>query len=282
MIEEHSVEVGGTIIEYKVIRSEKRKKTIQVSVDRRTGVLVRAPAVTPADEIRDLMIERAHWIAERQAIAAAAPPPLQLVSGETLPYLGYEHYLEIQRCAFPAPEIELGDGKICVRMPHDVSHDVLDESRYELTRFAIVEWYKAQAEGFVSDKVTEWLRKMLEVAGKGFGGGDRVDKVIEWLGTVPESWEGYPPNPRVLIGDQRRRWGSCARNGTLRFNWRLMMLEQTLVDYVVVHELAHLKVRDHSGNFWRQVSQVMSYYGYPDYRYLRRLLREAEKRGFPL
>ena len=178
MIEEHSVEVGGTIIEYKVIRSEKRKKTIQVSVDRRTGVLVRAPSVTPADEIRDLMIERAHWIAERQAIAAAAPPPLQLVSGETLPYLDQpddEHYLEIQRCDVLAPEIELGDGKICVRMPRDVSHDMLDEDRYERTRCAIVEWYKAQAAVFVSGRVTEWLEKMLEVAGKGFGDGDRAD-----------------------------------------------------------------------------------------------------------
>lgn len=281
MIEEHSVEVGGTIIEYKVIRSEKRKKTIQVSVDRRTGVLVRAPSVTPADEIRDLMIERAHWIAERQAIAAAAPPPLQLVSGETLPYLGHEHYLEIQhleiqRCAL-APKIELGDGKICVRMPRDVSHDVLDEDRYERTRSAIVKWYKEQAKVFVSGKVTEWLEKMLEVAGKGFGDGDRADRVIEWLGKMPESWEGSPPNPRVLIGDQRRRWGSCARDGTLRFNWRLMMLEVLVVDYVVVHELAHLKVKNHGEDYWGQVSQVM-----PDYKYRRRLLREAEKRGFPL
>lgn len=273
MIEKYRVEVGGTIIEYKVIRSERRKKTISVSVDR-TGVLVRVPSVTPADEIRDLVIERARWIAERQEIAAAAPAPKQLVSGETLPYLGYDHYLEIQHCDVPPPKIKLGEGKICVRMPRDVPHDVLDEYRYERTRSAIVEWYKKQAKDFVSDKVTEWLRKMLEVAGKGFGDSDVADRVTEWLGRVPESWEGS--RPRVLIGDQRRRWGSCARDGTLRFNWRLMMLEQTLVDYIVVHELAHLNVKNHSVDFWRQVSQVMSYYKYPDYRFLRRRLRETE------
>ncbi len=254
MIEKHRVEVGGTIIEYKVIRSDRRKKTIAVSVDR-TGVLVRVPSVTPADEIRDLVIERARWIAERQAIAAAAPSPLQLVSGETLPYLGYDHYLEIQRCGVPAPndvpapKIELGEGKICVRMPHDVPHDVLDEYRYERTRSAIVKWYKEQADDFVSGKVTEWLRKMLR--------------------KMPEIWEGPPP--RVLIGDQRRRWGSCARDGTLRFNWRLMMLERELVDYIVVHELAHLNVKNHGEVFWWQVSQVM-----PDYKDRRRRLRETE------
>ena len=244
MIEKYRVEVGGTIIEYKVIRSERRKKTIAVSVDR-TGVLVRVPSVTPADEIRDLVIERARWIAERQEIAAAAPPPKQLVSGETLPYRGCDLYLEIQHCDVLAPEIELGEGKICVRMPRDV----LDEDRYERTRSAIVEWYKAQAAVFVYDRVTEWLGKMLR--------------------KMPEIWEG--PLPRVIIGDQRRRWGSCARDGTLRFNWRLMMLEQTLVDYVVVHELAHLNVKNHGEVFCWQVSQVM-----PDYKYRRRRLRETE------
>ena len=264
MNEKYSVEVGELIIEYEVIRSQQRKKTIQLKVER-TGVLVRVPAVTPASEIRDLVIERARWIAERQAIAAAAPPPKQLVSGETLPYLGHDHRLEIRHCDILAPEIERGEGKICVWMPHDEP----DEDRYERTRHAILEWYRAQAAVFVSGKVDEWLWKILKVAGKGFGGCDGIDKVTEGLEKVPESWEGC--RPRVLIGNQRRRWGSCSRDGTLRFNLRLMMMEELLVDYVVVHELAHLKVKNHSECFWWQVAQVM-----PDYKCRRRRLREME------
>ena len=76
--------------------------------------------------------------------------------------------------------------------------------------------------------------------------------------------------PDVLIRDQRQRWGSCAPDGTLRFNWRVMMLEPALVDYVIVHELAHLGVRNHSDNYWKLVNRVM-----PDAQERRQKLREV-------
>lgn len=82
--------------------------------------------------------------------------------------------------------------------------------------------------------------------------------------------------PRVLIRDQRQRWGSCAPDGTLRFNWRAVMLEPSLIDYIVVHELAHLSVRSHSPEFWRIVTAAM-----PDAQHRRRRLREAG-RSLPL
>ena len=72
----------------------------------------------------------------------------------------------------------------------------------------------------------------------------------------------------ILIRDQRQRWGSCAPDGTLRFNWRAMMLKQSLIEYVVVHELAHLTHRNHSADYWNLVSHVM-----PDAQQRRRSLR---------
>ena len=87
---------------------------------------------------------------------------------------------------------------------------------------------------------------------------------------------GRGPAPRVLIRDQRQRWGSCAPDGTLRFNWRAVMLEPALIDYIVVHELAHLAVRSHSPEFWRIVTGAM-----PDAQHRRRRLREAG-RSLPL
>ena len=75
---------------------------------------------------------------------------------------------------------------------------------------------------------------------------------------------------RVLIRGQRRRWGSCSADGTLRFNWRIVQLEPSLIDYVVVHELAHLRHRNHSARFWAEVARVL-----PDYRLRRRLLKDA-------
>jgi predicted metal-dependent hydrolase len=60
---------------------------------------------------------------------------------------------------------------------------------------------------------------------------------------------------RIRIGDQRTRWGSCSSRGTLSFNWRLVLAPLEVLDYVVVHELAHLRVPNHSPRFWRLVEQ---------------------------
>ena len=76
--------------------------------------------------------------------------------------------------------------------------------------------------------------------------------------------------PDVLIRDQRKRWGSCAPDGTLRFNWRVVTLGPALIEYVVVHELAHLQISRHSTQYWGLVSKLM-----PDAQQRRQRLREA-------
>ena len=76
----------------------------------------------------------------------------------------------------------------------------------------------------------------------------------------------------VRISGAKTRWGSCSRKGTINFTYRLMFVPEELADYVVVHELAHLKEMNHSGRFWSVVEQVM-----PDYRARRKKLREFEK-----
>ena len=58
---------------------------------------------------------------------------------------------------------------------------------------------------------------------------------------------------RIRIGDQRTLWGSCSARGTLSFNWRLVLAPLEVLDYVVVHELCHLRVPNHSKRFWRLV-----------------------------
>ncbi len=76
----------------------------------------------------------------------------------------------------------------------------------------------------------------------------------------------------IRINGAKTRWGSCNRKGGLNFTYRLMLVPEELMDYVVVHELAHLKEMNHSGRFWSIVEQTM-----PDYRARRKKLREFEK-----
>jgi len=74
---------------------------------------------------------------------------------------------------------------------------------------------------------------------------------------------GLKPGP-LQVRDWRRRWGECHLERGLRFNWRLILLPLAILDYVVVHELAHLKVPGHPPRFWRLVAEVL-----PDYAHRR-------------
>ena len=68
------------------------------------------------------------------------------------------------------------------------------------------------------------------------------------------------PLPHVIVANQQKRWGSCDQRGTIRLNWRIIQAQMRLVDYVVVHELVHLRHRGHGRDYWQAVGRVM-----PDY-----------------
>ncbi len=74
---------------------------------------------------------------------------------------------------------------------------------------------------------------------------------------------------KIGVRNQKGRWGSCSRNGSLNFNFRVVYLPPPLVDYIVVHELCHLGELNHSKKFWSLVSQAV-----PDYRLMRKKLRK--------
>ena len=73
---------------------------------------------------------------------------------------------------------------------------------------------------------------------------------------------------RVSVRNQRSRWGSCGRDGHICLNWRLVLMPPSVRDYVLVHELMHLRRMDHSPAYWRLVADA-----YPDYRAARDWLR---------
>ena len=185
------------------------------------------------------MRRRAPWILAHAPETLLEAPPKGFVSGETLPYLGRNVRMVVSNrgCAFargPLRPLEAEDNGASgpARGEPPGAH-----------RKAVVSWYRRRAEARLAKIVERWWPR--------FGGG-----------------EPY----RLLIRDQRQRWGSCAPDGTLRFNWRLAMLRPDLAEYVVVHELAHLRVRNHSTEFWNLLSRAM-----PDAQERRRRLREVGK-----
>lgn len=236
MMERDSIRFGGTTIEYQVRRSERRKKTVQVTIDG-GGVQVAAPVDTPADELQTLVRRRAPWILNHASDGSLAVAPKRFISGETLPYLGRNVRMVFEPVDARSVEVGFDHWRFNIKVPQDLH----GEQRYQRIRNSIIAWYRRRAEVRLETGVKKWLPR--------FGGG---------------------PTPDVLIRDQRQRWGSCAPDGTLRFNWRVVMLEPALVDYVIVHELAHLTVRNHSGDYWKLVNRII-----PDADHRRRKLRES-------
>lgn len=74
---------------------------------------------------------------------------------------------------------------------------------------------------------------------------------------------------RITIREQKTRWGSCSSNRNLNFNWKLMLAPPEILDYVVVHELCHLKEMNHSPAFWHEVEQIL-----PDYVQRKKWLKD--------
>ncbi len=238
MKERDSVRIGDTVIEYEIRRSARRRKTVQIKID--GGVVqVAAPSATPDGELRAIVRERAAWILKRMSEAVPEPATKRFVSGETLPYLGQHVPMVIERADVRWPQVRLDRRTFRIAVPGDIE----DGERDEQIQHAVIAWYAARAAERYPAGVDRWWPRL--------GSGARSP---------------------VLIRDQRRRWGSCASDGTLRFSWRGMMLEPALIEYIVVHELAHLTVKNHSPDFWKLVNSAM-----PDAQQRRKRLREISR-----
>ena len=230
------VSFDGTTIDYEVRRSPRRKKTLEMRLGPE-GLIVAAPSRASDNQIRDIVLNRAPWIVKRMAELPEEPLPRRFVTGETLPYLGRNVEMIVEDGVTSSTQVSLHQGKFQVSVRPTLERDVRQESI--LQTFAA--WYRARAEEHISEGVDLWWPRL--------GVGERS---------------------RVLIGNQRSRWGSCAPDGTLRFSWRTMMLPPEVIEYIIVHELAHLTVKAHSAEFWDFVSRAL-----PDVKHRRKLLREV-------
>ena len=238
MAELGRVRFGDATIEYEVHRSQRRRKTVQITMDG-GRVVVAAPADTPTSKLEAIVHKRAPWILRQTPDLLPVVPRKRFVSGETLPYLGRNIRLVVDTADVQAPEVRFDHWSFRIAVPIGLE----EAKRCDEVRKVVVQWYRKRA-------------------------GQRLPRAVEmWRKRI-----GLSESPDFLIRDQRQRWGSCAPDGTLRFNWRVVMLGPALIEYVVVHELAHLKVSSHSTKYWALVSNLL-----PDAQQRRQRLREAGK-----
>lgn len=227
-----SITLNGRAITYTVRRSA-RARQIRLRVGAAIGLEVVVPARGRLPDIPPLLRERADWILRAIGrVAAQVPPvPAPLVEGATVPYLGIEQRLVLLDGTGLKPE-----GR------HDCEEQTLtvrfDTAAYTLA--AVLEWW-----------FRERAREQLAA---------RVEYFAAQLGVR---------HTRLTIRDTRSRWGSCSSKGGLNFSWRLILVPPPILDYVVIHELAHLRELNHSPRFWAIVAEHC-----PDYRARRDWLKQ--------
>lgn len=145
----------------------------------------------------------------------------------------------------------------------------------------IPEWYTKQMIDELTERHSKWIMKKLqELQMNGeqvpikLSEHERADGIHKARQVFPERVSHYAEvmgvtYARITVREQKTRWGSCSSKGNLNFNWKLVLTPDYVLDYVVIHELAHRKVMDHSKQFYAVVAEVM-----PDYERARIWLRK--------
>ena len=236
---EFSVRYKDNDIEYTLIRS--RRKTIGISIKPGKGVHVSSPQRVSDRYIQDIVLKKGEWILRKlEEMKSRCAHDRQFISGEELSVLGKSYVLEIKRLTTCQKiKIHLDDSRLVIFFPETEA----GELRRDLMRKALEEWLKDTATKIVSE---------------------RLSLFSETLNLKPN---------KIYFKSQKTIWGSCTRNNNININWRIVMAPQEIVDYLVVHELLHIRVKNHSKAFWDEMKKVL-----PDYIERRRWLKNNGNR----
>lgn len=215
---------------YELIRSGRRRKTLSLTIKQGGKIVIRAPRHVPLTEIDGFFNRKLAWIRSK---LAAATVPRDKMDDEDLGAAGKITFLG---ASYPVV-IEGAAGRKA-EISFDGECFLLAPEAAAAGKDLLRAWYRRAAAAFLPGRVSF------------FAG----------------LWDSHPRS--VRISKARARWGSCSADNRLAFSWRLIMAPPPVIDYVVVHELAHIREKNHSPRFWRLVEELC-----PDYRQQRRWLR---------
>lgn len=242
--------LGQAVVAYQFKRSQRR--TIGFSVGPE-GLAVSAPRWVSLKEIDLALATKGPWILRklqemRERHTQLAQQVIEWRDGATLPFLGQSVRLQLDPThGFGASgaELDLADPQL------QPDAEVSDHATPQILRLSLP--HSASAEQ-IRDVVQAWLMRQARRVFQ-----ERLDHFAPMLGV---QWK------KLTLSNAGKRWGSARVDGSIRLNWRLIHMRLSVIDYVVVHELSHLRVMDHSPRFWDTVRSVV-----PDYAALRDQLK---------
>jgi len=219
--ETHRIRYGSKVIYFGL--EYRKRTTLEISVYPDLTVRVIAPAERTLDEVIEKIRKRAPWIVEQQyffSLFLPKQPSRRYVSGESHMYLGRQYRLK----TVPSDDekVVLKRGSLCVH--------TADRSDSARTKQLLEQWYRTRAETVLQERVRLCYEKIRKHGLK---------------------------EPNLQIRKMSKRWGSCSKEGKMLLNVHLIKAPSHCIDYVITHELCHLKFFNHGKAFYTLMTQVM-------------------------
>ncbi|GGC78929.1 hypothetical protein GCM10011396_27660 [Undibacterium terreum] len=228
-------------LEYSLQRSKRRTIGFLINED---GLRMTAPKWVTIADIEQAIREKQRWITNklnerRERSNQRLQPKMSWDDGAKLPYLGSELTLRIQATQAAGVRYDSDSRELTVCLPGGATEQQL------------------------KDRVQAWLQ---QEAKRIFN--ERLPIYAEKLGVSYQS---------MSLSAATTRWGSCTSQGKIRLNWRLIHFSLTLIDYVIAHELSHLREMNHSPQFWATVQSI-----FPDFEQAKQALRHHAAEELPV
>jgi predicted metal-dependent hydrolase len=234
MVEKREASINGQTITYTIKRSL-RARRVRLEVRPQTGLTVIVPHSYKIGQIPELLESKERWISSNLARCShfqSLSAKKELMSGDKVPYLGRDLELVKQENRGGVGSVTL-EGNMLAVSPELFNNGILE--------LALEQWYRTEAAKMINDRADK-LSSRMRISYK-----------------------------RIVIRGQKTRWGSCSRKKNLSFNWKLIMAPEPVIDYVIIHELTHLKEMNHSKRFWELVTQYC-----PRWREYKKWLKQHE------
>lgn len=232
------------VVAYEFKRGKRRTVGFSVGVD---GLVVHAPQWVRVADVEQAVDEKAHWIVRklqetRERHTRMHANRIAWRDGASVTFLGAP-----VRMVLDPTHAFSGSGACLQTLDRPAGDGVVGELRLGLPHHA--------SEQQIQDVVQAWLMRQ---ARRVF-----IERLDHFAPQLQVQWR------KLSLSSAGTRWGSARADGSIRLHWRLIHFRQDVIDYVVAHELSHLRVMDHSPRFWDTVRSVM-----PDYQMLRGQLKD--------
>jgi|WetSurMetagenome_2_1015567.scaffolds.fasta_scaffold183946_2 predicted metal-dependent hydrolase len=229
---EYEIELKGRKIKY-ILKRSRKARLVWLKIGLEKGFSVTVPSFYDIDNLQDYLLQRSDWILhnlEKYCSAVSQPAASNQSSPDKISFLGKCYILEKKHGV---------QGFTAISQDNSALSFNLCASFGGPDKHGLKMWLKDEAKRIINEKT------------KVFSG--KIQVIYN----------------RVYIREQKSIWGSCSTRKNLSFNWRLIMVPENVIDYVIIHELCHLKEMNHSKVFWRLVADFC-----PEWRLHRKWLNE--------